>query len=157
LKHFFAILILIFSASAARSQTISPLVTECGKKCVGSFTVQNNAVIPMVTTVEAYSFGLDSKGQHFRSLDSTAHVTLSETSARLGPKEIREFNYKIRCDALPCEVGILASMVVGHTQAQDGSPGIQVRLALEHCVYVCDKSKNCRRSLLDEAGLQAHK
>jgi hypothetical protein len=106
--------------------------------------------------VEAYSFGLDSKGQHFRSLDNSTHVTLSETSARLGPLETREFNFKIHCDVLPCEVGLLASMVMGHTE-DTGTGVIQVRLALEHTVYVCDKSKNCRRHTLDEAGLQAHK
>ena len=111
----------------------------------------------MVVTVEAYNFSLDSKGQHFRAVDSTTHVTLSETSARLGPKEIREINFRIKCDVLPCEVGLLASMIVGKTQTQDGTPGIQVRLALEHTVYVCEKSKDCRRGILDDAGLQAHK
>lgn len=155
MKYVFAILVLIFSASAVRSQTISPLVSECSRKCSGSFTLENNAVIPLVATIQAFQFTLDSKGQHFRALD-TAHVILSDSSARLGPRETREINYKIRCDEPKCGVAILATMVVGSTKNSSGTGTIQVRLALQETVYVCDKSKNCRRSILDEAGLQAH-
>ena len=155
MKTFLTVLAFLIISGPARSQTISPLITECGKKCSGSFTLTNNGVIPMAATIEAFQFSLDSKGQHFRSLD-TAHVTLSDTSARLGPKETREINYKITCDALPCEVGVLATMVLGTTRNTSGTGNIQVRLALEETIYQCEKSKNCRRSLLDEAGLQAH-
>jgi hypothetical protein len=155
LKTFLMALALLIISAAAHSQTISPLVTECNRKCSGSFSITNNGVIPMAATIEAFQFSLDSKGQHFRSLD-TAHVTLSDTSARLGPRETRELNYKIRCDATPCEVAILATMVLGNTKNSSGTGVIQVRLALQETVYVCDKSKNCRRSILDQAGLQAH-
>lgn len=151
----FLLTAVVLIGSTVRAQTIQPLIQECNRKCSGSFSITNNAVIPMAATIEAFQFSLDSKGQHFRNLD-TAHVTLSDTSARLGPRETRELNYKIRCDAIPCEVAILATMVLGNTRNSSGTGVIQVRLALQETVYVCDKSKNCRRSILDEAGLQAH-
>jgi hypothetical protein len=155
LKIFIAALALLFIAAPSHSQTIQPLIQECNRKCSGSFSITNNAVIPMAATIEAFQFSLDSKGQHFRSLD-TAHVSLSDTSARLGPRETREINYKIRCDAVPCEVAILTTMVLGNTKNSSGTGTIQVRLALQETIYSCEKSKGCRRSILDEAGLQAH-
>jgi hypothetical protein len=156
LKTFLAALALLLISAPAHSQTISPLITECGKKCSGSFTLTNNGLIPLAATLESFQFSLDSSGQHFRNLD-TARVILSETSARLGPREAREINYKILCNATPCEVAILATMVVGNTKNSSGTGVIQVRLALQETVYACEKSKNCRRSILDAAGLQAHK
>lgn len=147
------IAILILSvAGVAGAQTISPVTAECGRKCSGSFTIQSNALVPMVVTVEPYSFALDGNGKHFRPLDWTTRVQLSQTSARLGPKETHEFSYRIRCDLLPCEVSFLAGMVVGHTRGDRDHPVMQVRLILDHAVYVCEKARNCRKSVLDGSG-----
>jgi hypothetical protein len=153
LKHSFAILMLILCASGCRAQTVSPIVAEFGKKANGAFQITNNTVQPMVVSLESYSFSLDSKGQHFRKLDATTHVTLSESSARLSPREVHEFNYRITCDVLPCYTTILSGMIVGKTQ-----DGIQVRLILPHSVYTCQKkASKCREQALKEAGLLAKK
>jgi hypothetical protein len=82
-----AILLLAGSVNVAGAQTISPMVQEYGKKANGTFLLTNNTVQPLATTIEAYSFSVDKIGKHLRALDSTAHVQLSETSARLAPKE----------------------------------------------------------------------
>ena len=143
LVYFFLII-----ASGIFAQTVAPLVSEYGKKASGSFKIQNNTLQPVAVTVEAYSFSLDKDGQHFRKLDDTVHVTLSQSSARLSPMEIHEFNYKVTCAAMPCMVSFQTGMVVGHT-----TDGLQVRLILPHAVYLCEKQKNCRQDVLTDAGL----
>lgn len=145
-------IVLLFTSGVAHCQTISPVVSEYGKKAAGSFLVQNNTLSPMAVVVESYSWSADSTGQHFRKLDPSVHVELSETSARLSPKEIHQFDYKVKCDQLPCTFSFLAGMIVGHT-----ADGMQVRLILPHTVYVCDKQKDCRRHVLDSFGLFATK
>lgn len=153
MKYFFALLFLSASlAPTAYNQTVSPITAQYGRKANGSFQIQNNTVQPMVVSLEVYSFSLDSKGQHFRKLDDSTHVTLSETSARLSPKEIHEFTYRMVCQTAPCEVSILSGMIVGKTQE-----GIQVRLVLPHSVYMCEKAKRCREQILQDAGLLAKK
>jgi hypothetical protein len=153
LRHFLAIVILILGASVCHAQTVSPITAEYGRKANGEFQITNNTVQPMVVSLEAYSFSLDSKGQHFRKLDGTTHLVLSETSARLSPKEVHSFNYRITCDVLPCYTTILSGMIVGKTQ-----DGIQVRLILPHSVYTCQKkASKCREQALKEAGLLAKK
>ena len=149
-----AIMVLLLTAAgSASAQTLSPIVQEYGKKANGSFLLQNNTVQPLAVTIEAYSFSVDAKGKHVRPLDSTVEVKLSETSARLGPKETHEIDYAIRCQSFPCLVEFLNGMVVGHTQGDKDHPVFQVRLVLEHVVYVCEKrQKSCRASVLAAAG-----
>jgi hypothetical protein len=150
----FAIIVLLFAGSVnvAWAQTLSPMVGEYGKKANGTFLLTNNTVVPLAVTIEAQSFSVDKMGKHLRPLDSTTHVQLSETSARLAPKEIHEVNFKIRCDVYPCLVTFLSGMVVGHTQGDKDHPVFQVRLILEHVAYVCSKAKNCRKDVLAAAG-----
>jgi hypothetical protein len=143
---------LVGSAGAAGAQTISPIVQEYGKKANGTFLLTNNTVQPLAVTIEAYSFSVDKAGKHLRPLDSTVHLKLSETSARLAPKETHEVDYKIRCDSYPCLVTLLSGMVVGHTQGDKDHPVFQVRLILEHVVYLCEKQKGCRTGVLNSAG-----
>ena len=146
------VLLIASASSAASAQTVSPILNECGKKCSGTFTIQSNVLIPMAVTVEPYSFSLDKAGKHLRPLDSTTHVKLSETSARLGPKETHEFSYKIICDSLPCSVAFLSGMIVGHTQVSQDNPVLAIRLILDHSVYACARQKNCRKSIIAASG-----
>jgi hypothetical protein len=74
-------------------------------------------------------------------------VTLSETSARLSPRETHEFSYKISCAQMPCEISFLSSMIVGHT-----AQGLQIRVILDSAVYVCTKSKGCRAGIIAASG-----
>ncbi len=85
----FALLFLIF-ASIAQSQSISPLTAECSaKKCVGTFTVTNNGVVPLAVTIAPYAVAFDpmTKKPIFSALGTFVHVALSETSARIPPRQ----------------------------------------------------------------------
>lgn len=146
MKRILAMVLLV--AGVAGAQTMSPIVQECGRKCSGSFTVTNNTLVPMAVTIETYSSSFNSSGQAFRPLDPTVHVSLSETSSRLSPREAHEFSYHVKCDQLPCTFSFLAGMVVGRTEQ-----GLQVRVILPHSIYSCDKVKNCRKGILTQAGL----
>jgi hypothetical protein len=136
----------------AKNQTISPIHAEFGKKAVGSFNYTNDTLQPMAVTLESYNFSIDKDGQHLRPLDSTTHIQLSETSARLGPKETHEFAYKLTCDVLPCEVSVLIGGVVGHTQGDKDHPVMQIRLILDHAIYLCLKAKGCRAGIIAASG-----
>lgn len=143
----FAVAVLFGSASA---QTISPVVSQYGKKARGEFSVTNNSILPMNVTVEPVSFSLNSDGQsQFRPLDPGVDVQLSEMSARVSPKADHAFLYQIKCANLPCAVTFLTGTMTGqHTQ-----DGLAVRIILPHVVYVCDRAKECRASVRKAAGI----
>jgi hypothetical protein len=149
--------LILFAASVANAQTIAPITSEYGKKANGSFQIQNNTLLPLTVTVESYSVTLDKSGRQLHPLLSTSHVRLSQTSARLGPKEIYEFSYHIACDTLPtpCLVTFLSGMIVGHTQGDKDHPVMQVRVILDHAVYICAKEKNCRADVIKASGYQS--
>jgi hypothetical protein len=139
-KSFLAVVIMLFAVAGVRSQTISPLIVEGavkpGEMAQGSFSLQNSGVIPLNVTLELKSFSVDRNGSPvFRSLDPSIHVKLSEMSGRVGPRASRDFSYKIKCDALPCNLSIYASVVVGHTDQ-----GVAVRVLLPHTIYITDKN-----------------
>lgn len=130
---------------AATGQTIAPLTAEFGKKADGYFTVTNNTLSPVVVTVEARSFDADADGrQVFRPLDPGIHVKLDSTSARIGAKSPHIFSYRVECDSRPCRVSFVTRMTAGRT-----AEGMEVALHLPHTVYVCDKEKDCRKTVLE--------
>lgn len=133
---------------ATRAQTISPLVQECGKKCTGSFTVRNDQLKPVAFTVESYSTQFTTGASRPMPVPVRAGTTvqLSETSGRLGPKEVRQIDFKISCAQLPCGLTFLTGMITGHA-----SDGLAVRLILPFSVYACDKAKGCRLRILAAA------
>jgi hypothetical protein len=137
-------------AWSANAQTISPLMGECGgKKCTGQFTVTNNGIVPLAVSIDAHAVTFTAAGEPIlHPLDSTTHVKLSETSARVAPRQGHDFSYTIQCDALPCVIGFAAGMSAGHTDN-----GMAVRLVLETAVYICEKSKGCRASIRKSYGL----
>lgn len=134
----------------AHGQTISPVVSECGRKCSGEFSIKNNSVQPLAVTLQPYSFTLDAKTGHsiFRPLDSSVDLRLDEMAARVGPKAEHSFGYRIRCNQTPCLVTIMATMTIGHTV-----DGIGVRVQLPTVLYACERQKNCRAEVRKEAGL----
>lgn len=141
------ILLLIFIAlfclqGAVWAQSISPVVQECGRKCSGEFVVTNNEVIPMATTVDLFAFTYVEGKPRYGPLPAGMHVEMSETSARIPPRASHEFAYRIRCDTLPCAVGIQWSMVHGHV---DG--GVVTGLRFITTVYQCEKQRGCRDSV----------
>src|SRR5215471_10895879 len=98
-----AILALAFG-SLAHGQTISPVITEYGKKANGSFTMKNNGLQAQTVTVTVKSFSVGASTPTLRPLDAGVHVDLSEMSARVQPGQDHEFTYRITCDAYPCPV-----------------------------------------------------
>jgi hypothetical protein len=140
--------VIFFFLTRAHGQTISPVVAECGRRCSNQFTLTNNGVVPLAVSIEAKSFSIVGGQQVLRDLDPTAHLTLSETSVRIGPLGVHSFDYKLRCDQLPCAVALQVAMTLGHT-----SEGVQVRGILPEIVYSCLKAKNCRRDTLKAGGM----
>lgn len=150
MKNLFLLFAVLLFCSAARSQTLSPVIGECGKHCRGQFTVTNNGLSPMAVTVQPYSFSLDAAtGKSiFRPLDSSVAVRLGESSARVPIKGTHTFSYDLQCASAPCSVTFIANMITGRT-----AEGLQIHILLPHVVYVCDKPKGCRESVRKAAGL----
>ena len=148
MKRILALVVLF--APALPAQTISPIISEYGRNAKGSFTVANSSVQPMVVTVSINSFNLDpSNGKSiYRPLDTSTRVSLSEMSARVGPKQQHQFFYRVQCETLPCQVVFFAGMIVGRTPS-----GIGVRIVLPHVVYTCESQKNCRANIRRASGL----
>ena len=139
----------LFFGLTVSAQTISPIIVECGKKCRGEFSITNNGLTALAVTVEARSFSLDTLGHATnRPLDPSVELKLEEGSARISPKGTHIFGYQLKCSAPPCSVTILSSMVAGHT-----AEGILVRVQVAHTIYVCEKQKNCRKTVRAAAGV----
>jgi hypothetical protein len=148
MKKFIAI-IFVLASLPTFAQTISPVVVECSKKCNGTFTVTNNSLQSLAVIIEPQMFGFDTQHKlEFTPVGATAKVELKETSAKLGPKESHDFDYKLRCVTFPCMVDFQASMIMGHT-----AEGLAIRVVLPHMVYSCDKAANCRTRVLKAAGM----
>jgi hypothetical protein len=125
------------------AQTVSPVISEYGKKASGEFTVTNNALVPEAVAVEAMSFSVGTDGKSiFRPLDPGVDVQLSTQSARLGPRQSYVVNYEVHCAVLPCAVTIFSTLTGLHT-----TEGIAMAIHLPHVIYVCNKPKACRQSM----------
>src|SRR6266404_3219181 len=112
----FVILELLGFAIAASAQQISPLIAEGGKgRARGEFTVTNNGVQPLITTVEAHLFKLTPEGASvYLPLDTTVNVKLMETSAKVGARQNHVFAYEVQCFSdSPCLVAFLPRMTTG--------------------------------------------
>jgi hypothetical protein len=143
-------LLVIFTTVAAHAQTVGPLITECGPKCSGAFKIQNDGFSPMTFTIEPASMRFDPgapKPTH-TPLNPGVTVRLSQSSGRLGPKEMRAIDFTVRCEVLPCAVQLLTGFVGGHT-----INGIAMRLVIPHSVYVDSKAKGARQRILVAAGI----
>ena len=142
MRHFVAIAV-VLTATLVAGQTLSPLNAECGKKCSGEFSITNNGVVPLVVTVEPYSFSFMNGKPTFQKIDGVAEVHLNALSTRVSPKQTYVFDYRVKCIQFPCSVGFAAGMTVGHTDE-----GMALRIVLNHVVYSCEKARNCRVSVL---------
>jgi hypothetical protein len=151
LKHtlnaLLALALLVSLSLNLSAQTISPPNAECSsKKCVGSFTVTNDSVVPMTMEVTPVSASLSSSGATFKPLPSDVEVRLNTMSTRLSPKESYVVDYRIKCPK-DCVVGFAASMLAGHTDS-----GVAVHVVLVHIVYADQKGKGARIRALKSAG-----
>lgn len=138
----FIILALAFLAYAASAQTVSPIVGEFNKAhAKGGFVATNNALIPQVVTVRPYSFSVKNGQTEFRDLDSTVHVKLSESSAKVPSRAPHSFDYDIICDKSPCAVAFITTFAGQHV-----TEAIKLEIKIPVTAYVCtDRKKDCRK------------
>ena len=145
-------------ASTLSAQTISPLLSEFGKKASGSFIVRNNGIRPMMVSLEKRGFLISAKGEAtLIPLPAGIEIQVGATSATVPPKGTHTFYYKMTCAQLPCHAQILALFSAGERTAD----GMKLAFGLPTVIYVCEKKKNCRLNTLRSYGydptLQAKK
>jgi hypothetical protein len=144
------VLMVLLTASPLFAQvTLTPVTSECGKNCSGQFMVTDNGLAPTVLTINLQSLTVANGRPVFAPLPSTAHVELSEMSARVGGKQSHMFAYKVHCDVMPCVVAMWMTAMSGHTDS-----GLAMALHIPHIAYVCEKQKNCRLNTLRGWGVQ---
>ena len=148
MKNF--LLAIIFLTSGALAQTISPVWIEGGKgKASGDVTLTNNYLMPVTSTIEAVSVHIiEGKPIPMATLDPGISVRLANGSARIAPKDSHEFSYKVQCAQIPCFVTFLIATTVGHT-----NEGLALTVMQNSSVYLCQKAKDCRRSIFQAAGV----
>jgi hypothetical protein len=142
-KTIFAAIILLAATAGSAQVTISPLNAEFGKKAKGEFSLTNGAFSPLAVTFELASVDIHDGKFGLTDLQPTTHIKLSEYSARIPAKQTHTVGYSITCDAYPCGVVILSTIVTGHTDE-----GLAVATRLGTVVYVCSSAKHCRDSIL---------
>lgn len=132
----------LFMASTAFGQSITPVVAEFNKSHGrGTIMATNNALVPQVVTVRAYSFSVVKGQTVVRDLDPVVHVKLSETSAKIPPRSPHTFDYDIVCDKSPCAVVFFSTFAGQHVDA-----GIKLELKIPTSAYVCaDRQRDCRK------------
>lgn len=136
MQRFLGLLLLVlFAASQAPAQTISPVIQEYQQKADGRFQIYNDSEIPLTVVLEPHSFGVDSGGNPtFRKLDPELHVQLSATSFRVQPKQTFYVFYKATSETLPNWFCIYATVTGPSTPT-----GLKLALQLPHTVYLLDK------------------
>jgi len=136
------LLLILALVCPAVSQSVTPVVVECGLKCSGQFTVSNNTTKPLVAVVTPYAFTVKDKHVYTAPVDSKNLVILDQASARLSPMGTHTFSYKIFCATEPCRTQLLTGIMVGK------SGGVEVWVKIPHNVYSCKKQKGCRERAL---------
>ena len=145
----FILAILVFSLSAF-AQSVSPVITECGKKCSDEYTVTNLGIHPMTVTIEVKVLKFVEGKATYYNPDASVQVDMSEMSARVAAHDSHTFGYKIHCDVLPCAVNIWNVFTTGKPQAN----GMLMRLAVPHVTWVCAKENDCRKKSLAASGVK---
>lgn len=121
--------------SAARAQTISPVIVEYREKAQGKFQLFNDSDFPLNVVLEPQSFSVNSEGAPtFNALDPSIHVRLSTMSFRLAPRQTYTVFYQASADSLPAWFVVYATVTGAVTQE-----GIKIALELPHTVYLLTK------------------
>jgi len=82
----------------------------------------------------------------YRDLDSTVHVKLSETLAKVPPRTPHLFDYDIICDKSPCAV-----VFVNTFSGQKVTAGLKLEVKIPSTAYICtDRQKDCRKHIRHE-------
>lgn len=153
MKIWLAIAVTLVGIPARAQVTIQNLVTECGKKCSGTFTLVNESLTPATFTVDPYSitFVHEVNRPVLRKVDADVKLKLSSMSGRLSPKESREVNFSFQCSEAQadCQVMFLSTLILGKAKDSDV---VNYKFVLPHTAYACATgAKNCRKKTLDDA------
>jgi hypothetical protein len=141
-------------ASLANAQTITPLTSECSKKCSGSFIVRNDGLKPLRVVLEPHGFEVLPTGDvKLTPLAQGVDIELGARSATVDIGQSHQFFFRMKCDSIPCRAQIMCFM----QPAQHTSEGIVLNLGLPHIVYLCDKKKDCRVNTLRSLGYDVAK
>lgn len=138
----------MLAAACAAAQTISPVIVEYREKARGSFSIQNDAFVPINVVLEARSFSVDSEGNPtFRALDPEIKIELSATSFRIGPQQSYSVTYKAESSRLPTWFSIYATITGPQT-----TNGLKLVIELPHTVYLLTKRPLPRDSVFFAEG-----
>jgi hypothetical protein len=130
-------------ATAARAQTISPVIVEYREKARGKFQLVNDSIQPLSVVLEPRSFTVDEQGKPtFRALDPQIRLRLSTMSFRLAPRQTYTVFYQATAGRLPAWFTIYATITGPAMPA-----GIKVALELPHTVYLLTKKPLTRASV----------
>ncbi len=142
------VVLFVVLVAAALSQQISPVAQEAkGPHARGEITVTNQGVTPLAVVMEPASLSSKNGKPAWLPLHGVA-LKLSEQSARLGPRQTRTISYDATCAQLPCAFTVFARFVQGHT-----AQGVAVAVHIPSTVYLCERKKGCRESVLRGLGL----
>lgn len=135
---------LMLFASGADGQTIAPVVVEYQGKASGKFQIANGTLYPLSVALEPMSFTVDGEGQpSYRPLEPTTHLRLSETSFRVGAREVHTVFYEADAERLPAWFTVYATVTGAKT-----ATGLQVAMRLPHTVYLLSKLTLARDSVV---------
>lgn len=145
--------LLLLLGSVAHAQTLSPprsSFADCSKKaCSGTIQFSNDGLKPMTFTLELAHVDVYQDGPKFTHLQEGESIDVSESSGRLGPKETREVDFKVRTSQ-PGHFTLSIMVVMRPPKADDG---ISVGLVLAHFVYGgCKRASSCRDEILSASG-----
>lgn len=140
--------------SAQTTATISPVVSECSRKCQGTFHLIDDSNVPMtfVVDVVGVKFSKETQGPVMSKLDDASiKLRLSSMSGRLSPHESREINFKFECPDGDCQIAFMSTM--GAIGRKDNEARIKV--VLPHIAYSCFEggAHDCRKRTLASAGV----
>jgi hypothetical protein len=143
-KILVAVLTLFAFVPSVRAQKISPVISEYGgKQARGELTVSSNSLMPESVVVEAKSFSIINGKMSVRPLDQGVTVSLSQTSARLGPGQADQIDYLLHCSQF-CAVTLLSSFSGIHITSE-----LSTTVVLPYSIYFCvnSKAKDCRKRI----------
>ena len=128
---------LLLSGSWSLAQSVSPVIVEYKGKAAGQIALVNNTLTPLAVVLEPRSFSITPEGNGiYRPLDSTIHVKLSSSSARIDPGQTYYVFYSATADKLPAWFTVYSVF----SKVQHGG-GLDVRILLPHTVYIYPKKQ----------------
>jgi len=132
--------VLFLSGCCSLAQSVSPVIVEYKGKAAGQIALVNNTLTPLAVVLEPRSFSITPEGNGiYRPLDSSIHVKLSSTSARIDPGQTYYVFYSATADKLPAWFTVYSVFSkVQHTG------GLDVRILLPHTVYIYPKKQPAR-------------